>query len=604
MDVSRRRAGVKTSIVAGSVWESRMKLDEVKGGIKVFNGETNHSEDTSTGDSPSSRKLVKRSPSGTGAKRKTWKSESFDAPIQIAKGKTNSSSSIKNCEEQCRELSVSLDGGINKSLMLSSRKGGRSYGSNKELSMSVDGTDKSSILGKKLRSEGGDGNERNPVQIRKARSDIKEVVESGAQLRKVKSDSVNGGNDKSASSNGINAADSGIEKNSVKELKKAKSETEKVLEESMTKDSSSSSDDSASGIEKKPPEIEENGSEESCKEFGVCQEKVISSNETNGALANSPQFLVDNQDDVVIDGDEELGDEEEEQQEEEELDDEMQIEVEIEKKSVDIMEISIPEEKPKMKVETKAKAPPTPQKQKPNNKKLEFSTPEQEPKKVIVNEENKRVYQFKNRAAPPTSSTVNKQPPPVLRRAEIYQNLSKPTSIPVVNECQSSPERHNKLQNIVDLVMWRDISRSAFSEKQTKRCGTSITIWKMAKLGFFGVFTVPKVCSSYSTQLTAYGKFWIRRFRDAWDSCSHKKAVALAIFTLVWNLSSMVARVWAVFMMYVAVRYYQQSMELVDDEDWVVEDDDAGDDETLIGQKQGVTSGTTSVGVNKVKKWA
>ncbi|XP_048227984.1 reticulon-like protein B21 [Ricinus communis] len=701
MDVSRRRAGVKTSIVAGSVWESRMKLDEVKGGIKVFNGETNHSEDTSTGDSPSSRKLVKRSPIGTGAKRKTWKSESFDGPIQIAKGKTNSSSSIKNCEEQCRELSVSLDGGINKSLMLSSRKGGRSYGSNKELSMSVDGTDKSSILGKKLRSEGGDGNERNPVQIRKARSDIKEVVESGAQLRKVKSDSVNGGNDKSASSNGINAADSGIEKNSVKELKKAKSETEKVLEESMTKDSSSSSDDSASGIEKKPPEIEENGSEESCKEFGVCQEKVISSNETNGALANSPQFLVDNQDDVVIDGDEELGDEEEEQQEEEELDDEMQIEVEVEKKSVDIMEISIPEEKPKMKVETKAKAPPTPQKQKPNNKKLEFSTPEQEPKKVIVNEENKRVYQFKNRAAPPTSSTVNKQPPPVLRRAEIYQNLSKPTSIPVVNECQSSPERHNKLQNIVDLVMWRDISRSAFvfgigtfiiiSSSYTKdlsvsfisvtsylglvylaliflyrtlicrgvididdtryvvgeeeavwllklvlpylnecllkiralfsgdpattmkmavllfvfaRCGTSITIWKMAKLGFFGVFTVPKVCSSYSTQLTAYGKFWIRRFRDAWDSCSHKKAVALAIFTLVWNLSSMVARVWAVFMMYVAVRYYQQSMELVDDEDWVVEDDDAGDDETLIGQKQGVTSGTTSVGVNKVKKWA
>ncbi|XP_026414576.1 reticulon-like protein B21 isoform X2 [Papaver somniferum] len=92
------------------------------------------------------------------------------------------------------------------------------------------------------------------------------------------------------------------------------------------------------------------------------------------------------------------------------------------------------------------------------------------------------------------------------------------------------------------------------------RCGSSITIWKVAKLGFFGIFTVPKVCSSYSTQLTGYGKFWIRRFQDAWDSCTHKKAVALAGFTLVWNLSSIVARIWAVFMLIVALRYYQQSL--------------------------------------------
>ncbi|KAL3331650.1 hypothetical protein AABB24_032317 [Solanum stoloniferum] len=92
------------------------------------------------------------------------------------------------------------------------------------------------------------------------------------------------------------------------------------------------------------------------------------------------------------------------------------------------------------------------------------------------------------------------------------------------------------------------------------RCGSSITIWKMSKLGFFGVFIVPKVCSSYSTQLTAYGTFWIRRFRDAWESCTHKKAVAFAIFTLVWNLSSISARIWAVFMLYVGFRYYQQKM--------------------------------------------
>nr|XP_004242584.1 reticulon-like protein B21 isoform X1 [Solanum lycopersicum] len=92
------------------------------------------------------------------------------------------------------------------------------------------------------------------------------------------------------------------------------------------------------------------------------------------------------------------------------------------------------------------------------------------------------------------------------------------------------------------------------------RCGSSITIWKMSKLGFFGVFIVPKVCSSYSTQLTAYGTFWIRRFRDAWESCTHKKAVAFAIFTLIWNLSSISARIWAVFVLYVGFRYYQQKM--------------------------------------------
>lgn len=40
-------------------------------------------------------------------------------------------------------------------------------------------------------------------------------------------------------------------------------------------------------------------------------------------------------------------------------------------------------------------------------------------------------------------------------------------------------------------------------------------------------------------------KFWIRRFRDAWESCTHKKALTVAIFLLVWNLSSVVARIWA-----------------------------------------------------------
>ncbi|KAJ8485488.1 hypothetical protein OPV22_017973 [Ensete ventricosum] len=90
------------------------------------------------------------------------------------------------------------------------------------------------------------------------------------------------------------------------------------------------------------------------------------------------------------------------------------------------------------------------------------------------------------------------------------------------------------------------------------RCGNSITIWTLSRLLFFGVFTVPKICSSYSTQLAKHGNFWVERIRDGWESCTHKKAVAAAIFTLIWNISSTVARIWAVFMLVVAVKYYQQ----------------------------------------------
>ncbi|KAG6421195.1 hypothetical protein SASPL_117745 [Salvia splendens] len=56
------------------------------------------------------------------------------------------------------------------------------------------------------------------------------------------------------------------------------------------------------------------------------------------------------------------------------------------------------------------------------------------------------------------------------------------------------------------------------------------------------------------------GTFWIKRFGDAWASCSRKKAVGFAVFALVWNLSSLVARIWAVFMLFVAFKHYQQSL--------------------------------------------
>ncbi|CAN7122049.1 unnamed protein product [Brassica rapa subsp. narinosa] len=113
------------------------------------------------------------------------------------------------------------------------------------------------------------------------------------------------------------------------------------------------------------------------------------------------------------------------------------------------------------------------------------------------------------------------------------------------------------------------------------RWGPSITLWNLAKFGFLGAFTVPKIFISYSTHFSAYGIFWLRRFRDAWETCNHKKAVALALFTVVWNLSSVVARVWAAFMLFVAFRYYQQKMIWTTDQD-----DDEDEEEDVVDNEE------------------
>lgn len=101
------------------------------------------------------------------------------------------------------------------------------------------------------------------------------------------------------------------------------------------------------------------------------------------------------------------------------------------------------------------------------------------------------------------------------------------------------------------------------------RCGSSLTISTLAKLAFYGVFTVPKALSSYSAQLSRHSKFWLARFQDGWESCTHKKAIAFALFTLIWNISSTIARIWAVFMLVIVIRLYHRCMIMTSDEDEV-----------------------------------
>ena len=73
--------------------------------------------------------------------------------------------------------------------------------------------------------------------------------------------------------------------------------------------------------------------------------------------------------------------------------------------------------------------------------------------------------------------------------------------------------------------------------------------------------------------------------RDAWESCSHKKAVVAAVFTLVWNVSSTVARIWAVFMLVVAMKCYQQRMVEFGWSSSTVEDAQESADDEAIGEE-------------------
>ncbi|MED6131777.1 hypothetical protein PIB30_013028 [Stylosanthes scabra] len=620
MDVSRRRVGVRSSVVAGSVWETRMKSDQVRGGVKVFNADENGSAEEGGATTRFKRTQIGVAiPTG---KRKTWKSDSPEGsektPIHIARGKTEQQKSpimVRKKIIKTKEVAV----------------GGRS----------------------------------SPIQAsRKLRSE--EVVEEEEQ---------NGNPD---SVKVVDQSDGNGE--SSIQLEKTESELNHDLaEETMN---------GIDGSEPGPDGVCENvPMDENCKDFGVCQDKIISSTSENAE-----------------DG---VDDEEEGEEEEEDEDVVEEVDIEMEKNSFVDKEISVPESKVPNEPEKKVieNEPEKKEIVKEPLKKV-VVVKEQEKHKIVNELEPRKIAsrRFHQRNERPVSSPITvKQSPPIRRQSTIYQNLPKANSIPKAEAYRSFPQTQSKLQSLVDLIMWRDISRSAFmfgtgtflivSSSYAKdinlslisvasyiglvylaviflyrslicrgvidvdntnyvlgeeeaiwllklilpylnecllklramfsgdpgttmklavllfvlaRCGSSITIWKMAKFGFFGVFTVPKICSLYSTQITAYGNFWIRRFRDAWDSCSHKKAVALGIFGLVWNLSSVVARIWAVFVLFVAFKYYQQHY-LVRDE-W--EEGEAGCDETWheqqhVGvqrQRQRVPNLVVDTHNNKVKK--
>lgn len=436
--MGRRRGTTKNGEGEGSVWESRMKSDEVKGGIKVFNAEEKKPEENGE-----KRMRPKQSPIGANGKRKTLKSESSDGiernPIQISKQR---SEPRKELDQQCKELSVSSDGTKIKSPVPKIKKTRSEVG--KEVSVSVDGIErnpnrirksKSESLKLVCQSEGEfdngdeiernsmekmktrsgeikearvsvDGTERNPVQTRKLKSESLKLigqtdVESGDgdgiernlnQLRKVKSES-NRSSGESFDANEMNSIplakaklvpgedlDDGNGRNSI-ESKAAKSEPDKGVDESVEE------------IEKSPVGNEKSGFDESCKELGVCEEKEVSRGLGNlGQVKSAPDMVVDEEDDDHDDDGDEEDDDHDDGDEDYDDDDEFDEEIDIdeEKKRFEVEEIDIVEE---------------------------------EKPKQIVNEQ-KKVQKVQEKPLP-ISPIVKKQVPPLVNHSRVHSILTK-----------------------------------------------------------------------------------------------------------------------------------------------------------------------------------
>ncbi|KAM7265164.1 hypothetical protein ACFE04_002847 [Oxalis oulophora] len=580
MEPRRRRTNASNSssgvsVVAGSVWESRMKSDQVKGGVKVFN---DYELDNNNNNSTTSKMLVLKKPQSNllNAKRKTWNSDTH------------------------HQLNVSVDG-VKKSPIHT--KKGRS---------SVDG-----VSNKTTRKT------TRPIE-ESSLSSCKEIVvadhdKNSIHLRKVKSES------------------EGVIDNvkNLVQLRKVKSEMDKSDKIEMSES--------------------ESVEQMQCKEFGVCEEKVISTQ---------------NDDDVDDFEDEELEDEYEYEYEEEIHDDDDEIEKSsCEVKEINLPEEEAKVKKfdcevkkvnnnnsnnIKVEVEVEVKkfnefndrSAPITSSNAAANQYQRFPQTQNSKLQNLVDlvmwrDISRSAFIFGIGTFTIISSSYTQDLNisfisvisylglVYLATRFLYRSIICRGNIDMEND---DDDDRNYVLGEGEAIWLLKLVLPYLNEALLKlkalfsgdpattmklavllfvlaRCGNSITIWKVIKLGFFGVFTLPKVCSSYSVQLTAYGTFWIRRFKDAWDSCAHKKAVAIAAFTLMWNLSSVVARIWALFMLFVAFRYYQSTVQ----DDWEDEGVEIDDDQQQQQQQSRETlqkpsnkvagrGPTIILAANKIKK--
>nr|GMD81484.1 reticulon-like protein B21 [Ipomoea batatas] len=396
MDGGRRKG-----VVSGSVWESRIRLDEVKGGIKALinTSQTEESENPQEIDaqnaafSPPSNDGVleedgkssvgpKPSPVGASGKRKTWKAESFEGtPIQIAR-KTRSDLTKSFDEEKFKELGVK-----NQSQSKNSR--------------SQEGIERSSA--EKIKSRSG-------LQKQKVKPLLNDSgTEKNSQVKRVKSEnslSLHPVNTDSASSKDFNENGKSCEgvdepKNATFDKNKvffqgeeAKSEGNKVIDESKNNLKKCMANN-----EKKPTEVQKTKSDENSKEPKVAIDLVKSTPKVEGDDSDRDQW--------------------------EEA-----------------------EEKPEIKVENKNVV-----------KEISASSEKEKPKNIVTVE---RKLHHSNIRAVPISPIVKKQPSQITGHARIHPTPSRTKPVPASDESHKTHRPHSRLQSYADLVMWRDITKSAF----------------------------------------------------------------------------------------------------------------------------------------------
>lgn len=553
---SRSKSSRNNGVVAtGSVWENRMKLDEVKGGFKVFSNSSIEETPDENDDkdcvfiSGSNTQVDKKLDMGpkrenldvgvVSGKRKTWKTtESFEGnPIQIASKKTDLSKSL---DGKSRDLSVSVDGVVG-------------------------------ITKKTWKSESFEGN---PFQIASKRSDLRKNLDEKSKDLSVSADEV--------------CKKAPIQKKKSSELRKLKS------------------DQSVNGNVKKSNledsiEIKKTKSEE----FGMCEEKFITSNVVSEAESvKKLEKNLENEDDDDDD---------------DEWDDVLEEEIDEgnDKRSVEVKEIRVQEQNKLKKIVIEEK-----RFQYNNKRQMPITSINMKQSPPTLG--NANIHQSATRTKSDEFQSKQHSKLQSLVDLVMWRNVSKSALVFGIGTFVIISSSYTQDLNIsfisalaylgliylAAIFLFRSlIHRRAVDVGESSECvveeeevmwilklilplinefllkiralfsgdpsttmkmavllfllakfGNYITIWKLYKLGFFGVFVIPKVCSSYSTQLTSHGTFFIRYIRDAWESCTHKKAIGFAIFTLVWNFSSIIARIWAVFMLYVGFRYYHQTL--------------------------------------------
>uniref|UniRef100_A0A1D1YCV3 Reticulon-like protein n=1 Tax=Anthurium amnicola TaxID=1678845 RepID=A0A1D1YCV3_9ARAE len=92
----------------------------------------------------------------------------------------------------------------------------------------------------------------------------------------------------------------------------------------------------------------------------------------------------------------------------------------------------------------------------------------------------------------------------------------------------------------------------------TAKYGHLITLWRLLATGFFLSFTAPKLYSSYSSHIRRQADNMGRSVLEAWKASRHKRLLAVAGATILWNLFSVKTRVFAAFFCLVVLRYHHQ----------------------------------------------